>query len=195
MKLNELRKKIDEIDEKIVELISERKKISSEIGKLKKKQRIDILDKKRENEVLNHVERVAKGKGIAEETTRDMFKQLISMCKSAQKGVIVAYQGEPGAFSQGAAISYFGKSSNLKPYKHFYEVFDVVEKGDEENVELFYRELPIQLSMKCGTSTLVKFLYEMRKTSPVLIVKELKIKSAEDETLKVDMIVSELVVE
>jgi len=52
MSLEDLRKKIDETDTKIVKLIGDRIRIAEEIGKEKKKQRKQIEDWKREHKVL-----------------------------------------------------------------------------------------------------------------------------------------------
>ncbi len=50
--LQELRKEIDKIDKKIVNLIDERMKISIKVGETKKKYNAQIFDPKREKEVI-----------------------------------------------------------------------------------------------------------------------------------------------
>lgn len=69
-----------------------------------------------------------------------------------------------------------------------------LEQRDTQTQQLFYRELPIQLSFVCNSSTLVKFLYQMKNFSPVLIVKDVIIKRNEGMSLQVEMLVSRLVV-
>jgi len=38
----------------------------------------------------------------------------------------VAFQGEPGAYSEGAALQFFGEKTKADPYKDFKDVFDSV---------------------------------------------------------------------
>jgi hypothetical protein len=59
----------------------------------------------------------------------------------------------------------------------------------------FYTELPLQLSFICDTDCLVKFLQDLKNKSPMYVVKDLHITpEVEEEKLKVDLIVSGLVV-
>lgn len=51
--LNLLRKKIDKVDEQLIQLLKERIEISKKIGEIKKKNNIAIYDKNRENEIIS----------------------------------------------------------------------------------------------------------------------------------------------
>jgi chorismate mutase len=59
MGLDELRKKIDEVDGRIVRLIAERIKIAEDIGEEKKKLGKQIEDLNRERVVLDNVKEIA----------------------------------------------------------------------------------------------------------------------------------------
>lgn len=50
--LDQLRKKIDNLDEELLKILSQRTMIVSQIGKQKKNQGLEPLDEKRMNEVL-----------------------------------------------------------------------------------------------------------------------------------------------
>lgn len=52
MKLNDLRKQIEEVDQKMLELFLKRMDISAEIGAYKKEHQLPILDEMREHELL-----------------------------------------------------------------------------------------------------------------------------------------------
>ena len=52
-KIIELRRRIDEIDNEIMKLLSERYEISDQIGNIKSTSKVQILDQKREEYVLN----------------------------------------------------------------------------------------------------------------------------------------------
>ena len=54
-KINELRNKIDEYDDKILTLVTKRLEISDKIGSIKKKSNLEILDKNRENEIISRL--------------------------------------------------------------------------------------------------------------------------------------------
>jgi chorismate mutase len=61
MDIADLRKKIDEIDQRLVELLSERARAAHEIGRLKRKARLPIYEPDREQTVFNHVTKVNAG--------------------------------------------------------------------------------------------------------------------------------------
>ena len=52
MELNELRNQIDQIDKEMAVLFEKRMKIVKQIGEYKKENNLPILDKKREEEVI-----------------------------------------------------------------------------------------------------------------------------------------------
>ncbi|MEE8318558.1 MAG: chorismate mutase, partial [Dehalococcoidales bacterium] len=62
MNLEDLRKNIDDVDNRIVDLIGERVRIAEEIGRGKKTQNKVVEDKDRENRVLAHVRQMASEK-------------------------------------------------------------------------------------------------------------------------------------
>jgi chorismate mutase len=55
MTIDELRQRIDELDEQLVELLNERAHCALEIGKLKRALGLEIYQPEREAEVLRHV--------------------------------------------------------------------------------------------------------------------------------------------
>lgn len=69
-----------------------------------------------------------------------------------------------------------------------------IEQRDLKTQKLFYRELPIQLSFLCSSSTLVKFLYEVKNFSPVLFMKDIIVKRKDGQSLQVEMLLSRLVI-
>ena len=69
-----------------------------------------------------------------------------------------------------------------------------IEQRDQKTEKLFYRELPIQLSFLCNSFTLVKFLYQMKNFSPVLVVKEIIVKKKDALSIQVEMLLSKIVV-
>jgi chorismate mutase len=55
MTIEELRQQIDQLDERLVELLSQRAHCALEIGKLKHTLGVDVYQPERESQVLHHV--------------------------------------------------------------------------------------------------------------------------------------------
>lgn len=53
--INEMRKRINRIDKSIILLLEERMDISKRIGKIKMKNKLNVRDIKRENEIIDHL--------------------------------------------------------------------------------------------------------------------------------------------
>lgn len=71
--LEKLRKEIDEIDLKIVELLAKRLSVVSSIGKLKKQLNLKPLDEKRWNEVLNTKISLAKNFNLSQQFIKRIY--------------------------------------------------------------------------------------------------------------------------
>ena len=61
MEIADWRKKIDAMDEQIVELISKRDEAAKAIGELKKQTELPVYEPQREKDVLEHVKKVNPG--------------------------------------------------------------------------------------------------------------------------------------
>ncbi len=74
--LSELRAKIDVADNQLLEILSQRMKISDEIGKAKAKQNVAILQSKRWNEILGKMILEGEEKGLSEEFILRIYKAI-----------------------------------------------------------------------------------------------------------------------
>jgi len=131
MNLEELRRKIDEADTKIVRLIAERIRIAEEVGKDKREQGKQIEDVAREQRVLQNVRNTARQERINPKGIESIYQQIVTLSKSVE-GVLVAFQGEIGAYSEEAAFQFFGPSIQVKPCETLDDVFKVVEQGEAQ---------------------------------------------------------------
>lgn len=79
--LNLLRKKINQIDEQLIELLEKRIEVSKEIGNLKKKKNIAIFDAEREKEIIEYYTKNSDNKEYIEKflhTLMDISKEVQS---------------------------------------------------------------------------------------------------------------------
>ena len=74
--LEKLRTKIDSADNDILNILGKRMKISDDIGKLKKKENVAILQSKRWNEILGKMILEGKERGLSEEFVLKIFKAI-----------------------------------------------------------------------------------------------------------------------
>jgi chorismate mutase/prephenate dehydratase len=125
--LENLRKRIDEIDRKLLELLSERGRVAIEISKLKKENSFSVYDPAREREIEKNVTKINRGP-LSKESIISIFREIISGCRSIQNRLKVAYLGPEGSFSHQAAFHEFGASVDFDPVPSFEEVFEEVEK-------------------------------------------------------------------
>ena len=156
MSLEEMRKKIDETDEKIVRLIAERIRESQSIGDEKKKNSKRVEDAAREEMVLAHIKAIAREEKLDEKEIQNIYRQIIKSSKGIQ-GIEVAFQGETGAYSEEAAFQYFGHSIIPKPCDTFDTVFEVVE-----NDEAPFGVVPIENSLEGSISRVYDLLLNSR---------------------------------
>ena len=80
------RKKIDEIDLKLVELLNQRSQCSIEIGKIKKKLNVEIYDPRREETVIDNVRKVSTGP-LTKEAVQRLFERIVDESRRAQREV------------------------------------------------------------------------------------------------------------
>jgi chorismate mutase-like protein len=82
MDLKELRTEIDAVDAEIVDLLVRRLEVVSRIGAHKKKQGVDLVDQKREQEVFANIQRISKENGLDADFVQELFEKIIAeSCK------------------------------------------------------------------------------------------------------------------
>ena len=82
--LEKLRSRIDELDSELLKLLNERAKCVIEIGKIKQKQKKDVLVPLREKELLDNIRKVNKGP-MTDAMVIYLFQQIIDTLKDLQK--------------------------------------------------------------------------------------------------------------
>ena len=104
-----LRSRIDEIDRRLVRLLSERAETVVEIGKTKQTQGTPVYAPHREAEVLAGV--IANNPGpLSDRTIEAIYRELMSGSFSLEMPLAVGFLGPPGSFSHIASVKHFGSS-------------------------------------------------------------------------------------
>tara|TARA_E500000331_G_C16684468_1_gene466915 strand:- start:49 stop:339 length:291 start_codon:yes stop_codon:yes gene_type:complete len=86
--LEDLRIKIDEIDLQILNLISDRKTLVTQVVKFKN--RDQIVDENRIEEILSRLDREAKKRGVSQTLVRDLWESMIKSFISYEEKIFDA---------------------------------------------------------------------------------------------------------
>jgi chorismate mutase-like protein len=96
MNISDWRRRMDEIDKKLVELLNERSRCALEIGHIKQQQGIPIYQPARESEVLANAEGNNKGP-LSHAAIRRLFERIIDEARSAERLAMHADDSGEGA--------------------------------------------------------------------------------------------------
>src|ERR1700729_3237628 len=168
LNLEEVRGKIDSIDEKIHGLINDRARLAQLVGisKTREGKTVDFYRPEREAQVLRMAKERNNGPLRDEEVLR-LFREIMSACLAQQEPLKVAFLGPEGTFTQAAVLSHFGHSVRGLPLSSIDEVFHEVEAASAD-----FGVVPIENSTE-GTvnHTLDRFL-----SSPLTICGEVELR-------------------
>jgi chorismate mutase-like protein len=84
MSIEDWRKRIDEIDGRLLELLNERTRCVIEVGKIKKAQNVRIYDPEREREILRRMKEQNRGP-LDEEGLQRLFERVIDECRRIER--------------------------------------------------------------------------------------------------------------
>jgi chorismate mutase len=84
--LSELRTAIEAVDAELVRLISERRALVLEVGRLKSALGLPVLDPTREAAVVRRAAALARASGGDEELVRDVIWRIIASARDEQEG-------------------------------------------------------------------------------------------------------------
>jgi chorismate mutase/prephenate dehydratase len=126
--LEDLRKRIDEIDRQLVNLLNERAGIVVDIGKLKSQTGSPVYAPDREKEVLEKVTKHNKGP-LPDKCLQAIWRELMSGSFVLERPLRVGYLGPGGSFSHTAALLKFGQSADYEPLADIRGIFDEISKG------------------------------------------------------------------
>ena len=143
-----VRAQIDELDEKIQNLITQRAYLATEVAKAKYAQEAKpvFYRPEREAEVLRNV--VARNQGpLSNETLTRIFREIMSDCLALQQPLKIAFLGPAGTYSQAAVYKHFGHAAQNIPLQTIEEVFREVEARTVD-----YGVVPVENSTEGGVN-------------------------------------------
>ncbi len=128
MSLEELRRRIDELDRQLVELLNERARVVIEVGRLKNKTGGAVYAPDREKDVLERIIEVNKGP-LPDRCLTAIWREMMSGSFVLERPLRIGYLGPEGSFSHTAGMLKFGQSVEYEPLADIRSVFDEVSKG------------------------------------------------------------------
>jgi len=126
-KLEENRKKISEIDRKIVKLIAKRMEMAKRIGEVKRKKGLPIINTKRESVVIENVRKYLNNSKVEKDVVQ-VFRHIIAACRNVQQKIKIAYLGPSGTFTHNAAVTFFSEAEFI-PKSTIEDAFNFVERS------------------------------------------------------------------
>lgn len=165
--LEQYRQEIDRIDGELVKLFLERMAVTGKVGEYKQREGIPVLDAKREKQVIA-AKTALTDDPARKADLASLYESIMAISRRQQRHLVkegaedpgyaayladvakarqpvanprVAYQGEPGCYSEEATAGYFGKDVNSVGKPWFNDVFAALESG-----EVDYAVLPVENS-------------------------------------------------
>src|SRR3954468_8680515 len=163
--LDELRRQIDALDEKVVALLNERAKVVVEIGKFKQANNQPIYAPDREKAVFEKLRRLNKGP-LPDRCLDAVYRELMSGSFVLEKPLRIAFLGPAGTFSHAAAVRKFGSSVEYVPLTDIPSVFEEIVRGHAD-----YGLVPVENSIGGGiVDTLDAFLSSSAKICAEVLI-------------------------
>ena len=146
MELKSLRKTVDNIDKKIIQLLNMRVKTTLDIAKLKRKSGKSVYSPDREREVLKKLAIINKGP-LPSEALEAIYREIMSCSLSLDRPLRIAYLGPEATFTHLAALKRFGSQVKYIATNSITDVFLEVERDNAD-----YGVVPIENSVEGAVS-------------------------------------------
>ena len=152
--ISHLRGAIDKIDADLVALINERLNISKKVGELKEKFDSQVLDKSRENIIMDRLLKLNHGP-VSDVTLQYIFSVLIAASRQLQKTQTISYLGPAATYTHTAAMNHFGYSGKFVPHATIRDIFIEVARGTSH-----YGVIPVENSIEGAVNYTLDLLFE-----------------------------------
>jgi chorismate mutase/prephenate dehydratase len=128
MTLDDLRKRIDELDDAILKALDERARVVSDVGRAKRDANLPTYDPSREQAILDRL--AARAGRFPPSAIRAVYREVMSACLALQEPLKIAYMGPEGTFSHAAARGLFGLAATYLETTTLEGVFDAVARHE-----------------------------------------------------------------
>jgi len=153
MNLKMLRRKIDELDARLINLLNQRARFAFAIAQAKKSKGQSRYSPDREKEIFNRILRINRGP-LSSAAIEAIYREIMSSSLAQYNPLIIAYLGPQASFTHQAALKRFGSQVTYSPCDSITDVFAEVEKGIAD-----YGVVPIENSIEGAiTHTLDMFV-------------------------------------
>jgi len=127
MNLDDWRSRINDLDNRILQLLNQRAEAVLQIGDLKRRQDAPVYAPDREAEILRRLWASSSGP-LGREAIGAIWREILSASRALESTLTVSYLGPQATFTHQAALRQFGSSVKLHPAKTIVDVFDDVER-------------------------------------------------------------------
>ncbi|NOR55389.1 MAG: chorismate mutase, partial [Sulfurovum sp.] len=186
MTLDDLRVKIDSIDDDLLKLYNERMELVHQVGELKNTTGAPIYRPEREQSILNRLKKQNDGK-LTDAAIDALFLEMFAVARNLERAEAVAYLGPEASFTHQAAESKFGAMSAYLPIASIQGVFREVQKGAAK-----FGVIPIENSSNGIVSDTINSLaeYDLKIIAEVMIDVHLAFATLNEDIQKITKIYS-----
>ena len=161
--LNQLRAKIDAIDDELLGLINARAKLAQEVGH--QKGNAVTYRPERESQVLSRLQQLNTGP-LTNERIAVLFTEIISACRAMEAPLTIAFLGPSGTFSEEAVSKRFGHAVLTTACHSIDDVFREVESGSAH-----YGVVPVENSTEGAVGRTMDLLVQ----TPLIVCGEIEL--------------------
>ena len=191
--LEEYRQEIDRIDAQLVRLFLERMEITGKVGAYKQVRGLPVMDAQRERQVIA-AKTALTDDPARQADVAALYESIMGLSRRQQRQLVregegdpgynacalamdrrrapvehprVVYQGEPGCYSEEAAVGFFGQEVDSRGLAWFPDVFAALERGEAD-----YAVLPVENS----STGSIRQVYDLLAQYHYYIVGEYQVK-------------------
>lgn len=128
MNLEDYRKQIDNLDNKILDLLNDRMELVKKIGSIKSSRKTPIYRPEREKTIIDRLHRFSRESGglLNRAAIEAIFLEIFAISRNIELPEKIAYLGPEGSFTHQAAESRFGAMSEYLPLSTIHSIFEAI---------------------------------------------------------------------
>ena len=127
-KLESFRKRIDAIDDQLIQLLNQRMDVVKEVGDFKRSSNTAIYKPEREKAILQRLNANSQGL-LTSSAIEAIFLEIFAVSRNLELPERIVYLGPEGSFTHQAAESRYGAMSEYLPVNSISSIFETVSSG------------------------------------------------------------------